>query len=232
LQDSSDDNDCYDASFLGSYDKIYLVVFGTSQFADCYVTPMWFNISSIPDGSDVTDTDITFDVDYVSNMSTQTCEFVTMGTTTSSSSIALVSAQIYFNSNLVSDTSCRTTGVKTVDLGTSADSYVESNLSDNTLGFGMRMSYTNLSDTHEMYSTTTTADTFLTITYTVPAEYTIDLLDVYESSSTTLDSGISICIDVDLESASSCLSDLITGRTYRFEVKVDNIGGLSGFNLT
>jgi len=60
------------------------------------------------------------------------------------------------------------------------------------------------------------------------AVYVVDLLDVFESSSTTLESGISICLNVDLEIAATCGADLVRGRTYRFEVEVDNTGAAAG----
>ena len=64
---------------------------------------------------------------------------------------------------------------------------------------------------------------------TVPTPtYVVDLLDVYESSSTTLDSGTAICTDVDLESESSCGTGLESGKTYRFEIEVDNRGTANG----
>jgi len=58
--------------------------------------------------------------------------------------------------------------------------------------------------------------------------YNIDLLDVYESSSTTLDSGTAICINVDTDTAQTCGADLVRGRTYRFEIEVDNTGAGAG----
>lgn len=58
-----------------------------------------------------------------------------------------------------------------------------------------------------------------------PANYVVDLLDVYQSSSPTLDSGTAVCLDVDLETASSCAGMLNAGATYRFEIEVQNDGG-------
>ena len=72
---------------------------------------------------------------------------------------------------------------------------------------------------------TSTITTF--VTFTEPT-YVVDLLDVYESSSTTLDSGTAICTDVDLESESSCGTGLESGKTYRFEIEVDNRGTANG----
>ena len=58
--------------------------------------------------------------------------------------------------------------------------------------------------------------------------YLVDLLDVYESESTTLGSGNAICLDVDLEIADSCDAVLKVGHTYRFEIEVDNTGSGAG----
>lgn len=58
--------------------------------------------------------------------------------------------------------------------------------------------------------------------------YNIDLLDVYESSSTTLDSGTAVCTDIDTDSAQDCTGNLVAGNTYRFELEVDNTGGGAG----
>jgi hypothetical protein len=58
--------------------------------------------------------------------------------------------------------------------------------------------------------------------------YNVDLLDVYESESTVLGSGIPICEDVDLTISDTCDGTLITGHTYRFEIEVDETFGNSG----
>jgi len=58
--------------------------------------------------------------------------------------------------------------------------------------------------------------------------YVVDLLDVYQSSSSTLGSGTSVCLDIDLEIADTCDGDLTQGVDYRFEVEVDNTGSASG----
>ena len=65
-----------------------------------------------------------------------------------------------------------------------------------------------------------------------PPVYVVDLLDVYESESTTLGSGNVVCLDVDLESGSSCNGHLIVGHTYRFEIEVSETGGNAGSPTT
>ncbi len=59
---------------------------------------------------------------------------------------------------------------------------------------------------------------------TPATEYVVDLLDLFESESTTLGSGISLCQNVDLEVISTCNSELEVGHTYRAEVTVINDG--------
>ncbi len=54
--------------------------------------------------------------------------------------------------------------------------------------------------------------------------YNIDLLDVYQSSSTVLGSGTAICLDVDTDTAQTCSGDLQRDLDYRFEIEVDNSG--------
>ncbi len=62
------------------------------------------------------------------------------------------------------------------------------------------------------------------IASTPATDYKIDLLDLFESESTTLGSGISLCQNVDLEVTSTCNSGLEVGHTYRAEVTVRNDG--------
>lgn len=58
--------------------------------------------------------------------------------------------------------------------------------------------------------------------------YIVDELDVYKSSSTTLDTGTAVCLDVSITSGGTCVTYLINGETYRFEFRVTNSGGTSG----
>lgn len=62
--------------------------------------------------------------------------------------------------------------------------------------------------------------------------YVVDLLDVYESESTTLGSGNVVCLNIDLEIADECEGVLIVGHTYRFEIEVDETAGNSGTPTT
>jgi len=76
--------------------------------------------------------------------------------------------------------------------------------------------------------TTTDTSTTTTFTTTQLPDYVIILLDVFESSSTTLETGTAICLDVDLESGAQCNAVMLVGNTYRFEVAVNNTGAGTG----
>ena len=63
----------------------------------------------------------------------------------------------------------------------------------------------------------------------LPPVYVVDLLSVYQSSSTTIGSGTAVCTAVDLEaSPSSCSGNIEQNQTYRFEVTVRNDGTGAG----
>jgi hypothetical protein len=56
--------------------------------------------------------------------------------------------------------------------------------------------------------------------------YSVDTLDVYESSSTTLDTGTPICTGLTISSGTpSCSGTMFQGRTYRIEVDISQTGG-------
>jgi hypothetical protein len=86
------------------------------------------------------------------------------------------------------------------------------------------------------YANENTPNTFATLTVEEQAggdpTYVVDLLDVYESESTTLGSGNAVCLDIDLEIADECEGHLIVGHTYRFEIEVDETGGNAGSPTT
>jgi len=58
--------------------------------------------------------------------------------------------------------------------------------------------------------------------------YSVDVLDVYESASTTLDSGTPVCLDVSITAGGTCSGTLTHGNTYRFEFEVTNTGAGAG----
>ena len=58
--------------------------------------------------------------------------------------------------------------------------------------------------------------------------YSVDTMDVYQSSSTSLGTGTAICTGVGISGGGTCSGTLDHGATYRFEFTVSNVGAANG----
>lgn len=143
LADNDDDNNCENSpSSVGGSSSASVANIGRedSDLAiDCYRGYMGFNTSTIPDGADVTDSDITVDISTVRD-ATITCDITSLGNDPSTASAAQIFSDIGTGTVLVSaSTSCQTVGNnKAFDLGTNGDSYIESKLASDFAGFGFK----------------------------------------------------------------------------------------------
>lgn len=238
VADTTGNNICDTGSTKTTTDT--LLVTRTEDLAagstDCVLSYVEWDITSIPNGADVTNTVFKFDVDSINIGSLKNCDYNEMNTQPSPATAGTIWTDINDGTTFVDNNSiCTTVGDnKSLDLGTSADADVEAQLASNWWAVGITLQNLTLEADkagHNMASeenaTPTPAPT-LEVTYTTLPVYVADLLDVFLSSSTTLESGTAVCLDVDLEIASSCLRRLERSNTYRFEIEFDNIGELTG----
>jgi len=210
----------------------------SSSSTDCFRTAVEWDITSIDDLGTITDVDFLFDVEEAADP--RNGHIRHMSSQPSVASLSTIFTDIgdgtlYINNNGFSLT---TGNNKLLDLGTTADSDLEGRLVANWFAIGIQ-SANEAQDATPHYSGialeelgTATPKPTLEVTFTFTPVYVIDLLDVFESSSTTLETGTAICLNVDLEIASSCPTTLNAGSTYRFEIEVDNTGNGAGSPTT
>jgi len=195
----------------------------------CWRNYFEYDITSIDDTADVINTVFTVEAYSLTNM--RNCTINSMEFQPSVRTIQQIADDIADGTSFIlNDSACTTAQVIVYDLGSDADTDVESQLSANWFAVGGKI-HDEVRDTNDHQGRFASEENgvqdkpLLEITYNIPTTFVVDLLDVYESSSTTLDSGTAVCLNVDLEIASSCPTALNNGNTYRFEIEVDNTGG-------
>jgi len=202
---------------------------------NCQRTAIEWDITSISNSAIVSDTRFKFEVQDVLGTADRPCDFYEMAgqptVQSSASSYNDAGDGTLFVNN---DAKCQTAATNyNLDLGGDADTDVESQLSLDWWALGIKLDDESGSPQRNPRlaseeNATPVPKPTLEVTFSINPTYVVDLLDVYESSSTTLDSGTSVCLNVDLESASSCGTALNAGSTYRFEIEVDNTGAGDG----
>ena len=234
LSTSTSGTSCGSASSESDGADLAMFLADADVSGTCQRSFIEWTISSIPDSVTITDTDITVDIE--TSTLPVACAITQNHLQLSTMAFQAIWDDIANGTAYVNSTWCNTVSDNvSVDLGASADTEVQARLTTGDwFGIGLKFNDETRTSTGSRFiniedeESAGTPDPTLTVTYTENPVFVVDLLDVYESSSTTLDSGTPQCLNVDLESASSCGTTLYGGHTYRFEVEVDNTGTAAG----
>lgn len=168
-------NDVCDGDSLGARigSDIFMASYETSLSVDCDRSFVEWDITSITDGSDVTNTVFKFEVYEVS--SPRNCDYMEINNQPSTAADSTLWTDIGDGTVFVdADSTCTTTGTnKQIDLGTSADSDVEAQLSSNWWAVGLKEDSESLDSTRHISKinpeeAASTPDPTLEITYTLP----------------------------------------------------------------
>jgi len=178
IEDKDNNNVC-DAS--GSYydyaNASYMTrMRSTPQSEDCQYTGFEFDISSVPNGSTVTDSKFKFEI--TSSNNARNCDFIGMDVRPSTASAdsffkSIHEATMTGTEMVSSDPVCKTTGTnKVVDLTSTGDTYFTNQLASNSwAGIGVRYDDVSMSSTvrYTGHSNTGTPNPTLELTYTSPS---------------------------------------------------------------
>jgi len=194
----------------------------------CYRGVMQWDISSIPDAAIINDVVFRFEVSGV-DASREPCQFRHLANNiTTSSNLDMMADARDGNLYVSGSAECQTDGTnKSVDLGSLADSDLKTQLTT-TDRFGIGVTAEDetdpgSTDNRFLILSVGTPNAILEVTYNSELNLIIEELDVFRSTSTTLESGTPICLNVNLTSSSTC-SSLFSGEDYRFEINVTNTG--------
>jgi len=191
-----------------SHANLNVIVRASGTNDSCYRTYIEYDVSSITDGSTITDTVFKFDLQIATNAIN--CDYKEMNTKPSTATDQQVWDDIGDGTTFVSnDSTCTTTGDnKSLDLGSSADSDVATQLSSDWWAFGIKAnSETRDASTHTMTlgsedDATATPKPTLEITYTTPCTPNAP-------SSVTAKAQTTTSINIDWTNSSNCTNNAV-----------------------
>lgn len=205
VSDTDNDDNC-ESSGAGSYAKQGTtdMVSGTYPVAntnDCSRAYVEFDTTIIPDYAVITDTDLVFQETGQVNMAAKTCSFYSLENKPSSSSAATVFTDAGSGTLFVTgSTSCQTVTTNiTVDLGSNADTNLQSHLVDNFFGVGIKHD-TETATTDSRFNLATEEDAGATPKPTLnvtwqnpdPVEYQVSITNSTNGDITTIQGTVSL----------------------------------------